>query len=90
MNTLSLIQRKNSSSLRHGGMQEYRNFDLLINDVIVDSFRDDAPATGYSRAESLDAMIDGRIAVLEKALGCKATREVNGRKTPPRRRVFPA
>jgi hypothetical protein len=75
MNTLKLIQKANSSSLRHGGVtQEYRNFDLLINDVVAKSFRDDSPAHDYARGPSLDAVIDRQIETLEKCLGCKCQR----------------
>lgn len=70
MNTLKLVQRPNSSSLRHGGPQEYRNFDLLINDVVAASFRDDSPMFDYARGPSLDKVIDSQIETMEKCLGC--------------------
>ncbi|RYD59626.1 MAG: hypothetical protein EOP83_20540 [Verrucomicrobiaceae bacterium] len=89
-NTLKLIQMKNTSSLRHGGTQEYRNFDLLINGVLVEQFKDDCPSSDYSTGQYLNDHMDRRIAVLEQALNCTCERIVDNKPTPPRRRRFVA
>lgn len=83
-NVLALIQGDDAESLRHGGHRSYRTFKLYLNGVLLDTFRDDSPATGYNSGKYLDRHMDGCIAPLEQALGVRCIRgRLRGRYVSP-------
>lgn len=74
MNYIAIVQTDDSQSLRHGGYQQYRHFDVYVNGRKVQTFSDDHPETNYDSDEYLDRRIDRWLETWEAALGCRAVR----------------
>lgn len=70
-NSIVLVREDDTESLRHGGPQQYRNFSLFINEVLIRRYRDDDPFSGYDSGPELNRRISREVELLEKALGCK-------------------
>lgn len=69
---LVLLQGRDTSVLRHGGItQNRRNFELYLNCVLMDTFQDDHSRWMYASGKSMDRVIAERIARLELALGIR-------------------
>lgn len=79
-NWIIVIRVDDTQGQRHGGMRQYRHFDVYVNGHKVQTFNDGDAATGYYSGERLDSRIERWLTVWETALGCKALRgELKGR-----------
>jgi hypothetical protein len=72
-NTLVLNQKKNTSVLTYGGVKPVRNFNILVNGVVVDTFSE-GHDYGELLGKYMDEAIKKRLKVYEKALGCKVSK----------------
>lgn len=73
-NVMVLLREGDTQNQRHGGIRQYRHFTLYVNDVVVETFRDDESNHDYNSGEYLDRYINEFLGVWEQALGCKCIR----------------
>lgn len=72
---LVLLQGRDVSTLRHGGVtQNRRTFELYLNGILLDTFQEDHQSCGYATGRWFDNYIAERVVRLEKALGIRVVR----------------